>query len=106
MKDIGIIKWILNLGERDRTLAIVLVATSGLWTQNLIDKMQYNQLQDRYRIEMIRTKDSCDAQKERLTQIEYDRIIKTQNLVDSLARQNLFIISNNNKHITIVKKGK
>lgn len=102
--ELSIIKYIMSLGERDRFIAVCLIAVGAMWSQGLWDKHSYNRLQDSYRIELVKRSDSCDIQKMRILIDNINIIHKTEMLVDSLAKVNLFIISNNNKNIKIVKK--
>lgn len=104
MNNLKIIKWILSLQEKDRAIALVMVACSVLWIQNQMDKRQYNHLQDKSKLELIERIDSCDAQKNRLIQIQDNKIIKFQILVDSLAKENLLIMRSFSSNVKVVKK--
>lgn len=104
MKNIQLIKWILSLSDRDRTLAVMLIAVLVLWSQSLWDKNQYNKLQDLYRVEIINRTDTCDAEKLRLVQNQILHTNRLQVLVDSLTRENLLIITKNNKNLKFKTK--
>jgi hypothetical protein len=107
MKQLGLIKWIIGLRERDRFWVIMLIAISALWTQNLVYKREAVKMQeknDQLRQIIIVRADSCEAQKIRIYLNQLINAQKTQAMVDSLARENLFTISKNNNNIKVVKK--
>lgn len=107
MKQLGIIKWIISLRGGDRTWAILLIAISVLWAQNLFDKKEMRRIQDKndeLKQIIVTRADSCEAQKIRIYLNQLVNAQKTQQMVDSLARENLFTITKNNSNIKIVKK--
>lgn len=95
MKDFSLIQWIVQLKERDRLIAVCLVAVAALWGQNQWDKQENKSLQK----ELIVRADNCAAEKIELLQEQLKKGQLLQGIVDSLARVNLVIISNNNKNI-------
>lgn len=97
MNNLGIIKWIISLQERDRLTAVLLIFASTLWVQNKLDKHAYNDLQDKYRIELINRTDSCDSEKERINRLNYGYLLRAQYIMDSLTNANSSIINQNNK---------
>lgn len=104
MNNFSIIAFIIGLRERDRFIIVLLLAVGTLWTQNIWDMTAYSKLQDTYRETIVSKSDSCANQKMRIMN-EYINIIRATNRqVDSMGKNNMFIIENNNKHINASKK--
>ena len=97
MENIRFIKWVMSLSERDRSLAIVLTACVGLWIQGLYDRKQYNGLQERYRIEIVKRTDECDEKLTKVLMGQNEESVITRKKLDSLMIANNKIIITNNQ---------
>ena len=62
------IQWLTSLERGKLVVAMLLVATASLFVQNQIKETQRNELQDKFRIELINRADSCEQQKMQIIQ--------------------------------------
>lgn len=93
----------MELTERDRLIAILLVAVAALYTQNEFHTTRMINMSEKYKNDLAAGSIICDLQKNRIMQDDIIAIRHARELIDSLARINLKVISNNN-HINIEKK--
>ena len=104
MKYFNIVKFIMDLTERDRLIAILLVAVGALYTQNEFHTTRMINMSEKYKNDLASGLIACDVQKDKIMQNDIISIHKARELIDSLATINLTIIRNNNNQNTEKKQ--
>ena len=98
MKIFGIVKYIMNLRERDRIIAMLLIMVGSLYSQNSVHGYKMVEMGEKYQQALLKMSDACDAQKIKILNDDIKAIHQARTLVDSLASVNLKIIIQNNQN--------
>lgn len=109
------IQWLIGLEKGKLIIALLIIATAALFTQNQVKENQINVLNKAYREDLSKRQDSCEANKLKIIQEDRKKIEgfleellrrseSTERELDSTVHHNRTVIKTTKSEVKRVKK--